>query len=233
LPVPVWTQAVRERKESPSPGGPEEKSPKLTYDRPALRRFILISSVVLLCLFAPVAIFVQVQIQSGAWEYEQVFFWFRLGGMLCGGLILIMPLFVWVVTGSNAFQHPVVRAMFPLIGMPLGLIVVSGKSAQPEFYEATAQILPVLLLVLAVEFRAFAVRRDAESAPEGEEMYKLSAGVIIVFLMGGEFLSLAATGAKEVPAYLPGVVSGSIATAFLAVLMYSVIGGFTPHKREA
>ena len=206
----------------------EAQRTALKYNRPMMRRFFLIAgpSSLLISVVGGIAGIAWIR-SSGPDTYEEVIAWMRIMSMIMIGLLIAVPLVLWAATGINLFRTAIPRAFFPLLGFPLG-VILGSKHAEPAFYEVSAQIIPVLLLVLGIEFRAFVLRRESEPLPDGEELFKFSIASVVVVMMGGEGVALAAIARQkaDVPAYAPCVVAAAVAMGFLAVLMYSVLGEF-------
>ncbi len=170
-------------------------------------------------------------LRSGAIQQEDFVYWTRITLMGMAVLICVLPLAIWAVFRVNLLGIPQVRLMFPLVGMPIGYSLLGTEHIRPGFYEVTAQVLPVLLLALAVEFRAFGIQSKADWSRDA--LGKLPAASIILLLLGGEFISLIGVATPDMPAYSARTVAGAITVGFLAVLMLSVLGDFPDRKAEA
>ena len=122
----------------------------------------------------------------------------------------------------------------PLLAL-LAAGAYAGKSAgySLRFYEIAAQIIPVVLLVLAIELRAFSIpdrllsvrRVESEDewikqmeADEWQGPVWLGFLFTLAFLVGGEIISLTAVAAQESPGKVgQAVVLGGIAAAFVRI----------------
>lgn len=195
------------------------------YNRPQMRRVLLVVGLggVAVSVLVMVALVIWLRARGGAGK-DEVVYWLRIATVILLGVVLVGPLLVWAATGFNFYRFAPARALVPALGVPIG-ILLGGRQAQLTFYEVAAQVIPVLLLVLAVEFRAFLLRR-ADALPDGEELYKLCAGLVVLTMMAGEGMALSAIAVPEadIPDYAPCVVTSAVATGFLATLMYSVWG---------
>jgi hypothetical protein len=130
----------------------------------------------------------------------------------------------------------------PLVAYAVTAILVDGH-AKKEYFEAVSQILPVLLLALAIEQRYFA-RAGSEPAPESPlqlelagrrlddrtmaRWYTLAARVyalVVLFLLGfGEWIAVEvlATGTSS-SADLKNT-AGSLAAGFTALIVSALVG---------
>jgi len=130
----------------------------------------------------------------------------------------------------------------PLLAYAVTALLVDGH-AKKEYFEAVSQILPVLLLALAIEQRYF-TRAGRERAPESPlrlelagrrldnrtmaRWYTLAARVyalVVLFLLGfGEWIAVEvlATGSSST-ADLKNT-AGSLAAGFTALIVSAVVG---------
>ena len=109
-----------------------------------------------------------------------------------------------------------------------------GGTYDRELLVATAQIIPVLLLTLAIEVRIFRFEGVVEiaRAPERydpESVYvanKIQLGVILGALVGAEAVSLAAVGASGTHPHTSQVIVGGALGAGFALLVITALFGF-------
>ncbi|HVD40158.1 MAG TPA: hypothetical protein VNC16_04030 [Solirubrobacterales bacterium] len=134
----------------------------------------------------------------------------------------------------------------PVIAFAVAALVVDG-TAQKEYFDAVSQILPVLLLALAIEQRYF-TRAGSEPAPESPLQLELAgrrlddrtmarwytlaariyALVVLIVLGLGEWVAVEvlATGQSS-----PGdlsVTAGSLAAGFTALIVSALVGTRRP-----
>jgi MFS family permease len=140
------------------------------------------------------------------------------------------------------FAFGVGAIVAPLVAYALAALLVDGH-AQKEYFEAVSQILPVLLLALAIEQRYF-TRAGRERAPESPlqlelagrrlddramaRWYTLAARIyalVVLFLLGfGEWIAVEvlATGSSST-ADLKNT-AGSLAAGFTALIVSALVG---------
>ena len=143
------------------------------------------------------------------------------------------------LVGKFAFGVAAIAA--PVVAYVVTALVVDGH-AQKEYFEAVSQILPVLLLALAIEQRYFTRRQAAPEAPLQLELagrqlvddrrmarwYTLAARiyalVVLVVLGLGEWISVEvlATGHSS-GADLKNT-AGSLAAGFTALIVSALVG---------
>ena len=131
----------------------------------------------------------------------------------------------------------------PLVAYVVMALVVDGH-AQKEYFEAVSQILPVLLLALAIEQRYF-TRAGRERAPEsplqlelaGRQLvdeqrmarwYTLAARiyalVVLVVLGLGEWISVEVLATGESSTWDLKNTAGSLAAGFTALIVSALVG---------
>jgi hypothetical protein len=122
-----------------------------------------------------------------------------------------------------------------------GLLSAKSSLYSIHFYEVAAQIIPVVLLVLAIEFRAFAIpfenlrisRSTSTEKDSPEEMERqlqqiieedwegpvwVALLLILFALISGELVSLIAVGTQDAGGHIAqGVVLGGIAGGFVRI----------------
>jgi hypothetical protein len=128
--------------------------------------------------------------------------------------------------------------LLPLLAYGLAALLVDGH-AQKEYYEAISQILPVLLLALAIEQRYFTRGQSMPDLPpelqfgEGEvkrlaRWYTVAARIyalMVLLALGlGEWIAVEvlATGSST-PSDLKNT-AGSLAAGFTALIVSALIG---------
>jgi hypothetical protein len=135
-------------------------------------------------------------------------------------------------------------AFFPYVGFTAGYFASPGEAAI-EFYGTAAQIIPVLLLVLAVEFRFFRFRgpggslvaaaRPREGDTVEEYAERLERAVLrtartivalgtLALLIVGEFVALHPVAHESAEAGHPRWVYGAIGAGFGALAALAVLG---------
>jgi hypothetical protein len=159
----------------------------------------------------------------------------------CGSVRRLVRLFVTVNRNAMSLTH--LRGTIPLLGVACGFFLAPHEASE-AFYSAAAQIIPVLLLVLAVELRffrfeaaAFRVRppprsqsliesfeataESAELAKAGRTVY---AAITLVVLTVGEFAALHPLAQGSATAGNPQWVYAALAGGFVAIATLAVIG---------
>jgi hypothetical protein len=130
----------------------------------------------------------------------------------------------------------------PIVAFCIAALAVDGR-AQKEYFEAVSQILPVLLLALAIEQRYF-TRAGREPAPEtplhmeldGRRLddrtmarwYTLAARlyalVVLVVLGLGEWVAVEVLATGSSSSADLSVTAGSLAAGFTALIVSALVG---------
>jgi hypothetical protein len=130
----------------------------------------------------------------------------------------------------------------PLVAYAVIALLVDGH-AKKEYFEAVSQILPVLLLALAIEQRYF-TRAGSEPAPESPlqmelagrrlddrtmaRWYTLAARVyalVVLFLLGfGEWIAVEVLATGESSSADLKKTAGSLAAGFTALIVSALVG---------
>jgi len=124
---------------------------------------------------------------------------------------------------------------FLLFAFLLGVFALSSllapRDATMEFFRTTAQVIPVLVLVLLLEMRLFDLR-----ALVGADIAKhqfmgawasLYALMILGFLLAAEFVALHPLSTGKAADGSADFVYGALATGFVAVAILGLLGGST------
>jgi hypothetical protein len=146
----------------------------------------------------------------------------------------------------------------PTAAFVLTIVIASGSSAfSIAFYSVSAEVIPVLVLVLAVELRVFAtpdmvrrvqsagLRRDPGEllelieADEWRGSVWLGLIVVLMAMIAGEIIALVAVATQEPAGTIgQGVVLGSIVAGFAKVALEAIsslsdreVGGPPPRLR--
>lgn len=140
------------------------------------------------------------------------------------------------------FAFGVGAIVAPLLAYALAALLVDGHG-QKEYYEAVSQILPVLLLALAIEQRYFA-RAGREGPPESPlhlelagrrlddqamaRWYTLAARIyalVVLFLLGfGEWIAVEVLATGESSGADLKNTAGSLAAGFTALIVSALVG---------
>lgn len=130
----------------------------------------------------------------------------------------------------------------PLVAFAAAALLVDGK-AEPEYFDAVSQILPVLLLALAIEQRYF-TRAGREPAPESPLQLELAgrrlddramarwytlaariyALVVLVVLGLGEWVAVEVLATGQSSSGDLSVTAGSLAAGFTALIVSALVG---------
>jgi hypothetical protein len=128
--------------------------------------------------------------------------------------------------------------LLPLLAYGLAALLVDGH-AQKEYYEAISQILPVLLLALAIEQRYFTRGQSMPDLPpelqfgEGEvkrlaRWYTVAARVyalMVLLALGlGEWVAVEVLAAGQSSTSDLKLTAGSLAAGFTALIVTALIG---------
>jgi hypothetical protein len=126
----------------------------------------------------------------------------------------------------------------PVIAYFLTLLLVDGR-AKDEYFEAVSQILPVLLLALAIEQRYFTRRQSIPDLPpelkfgEAEieklnRLYTLAARIyaltVLLALGTGEWIAVEALATGESSSADLKNTAGSLAAGFTALIVSALVG---------
>ncbi|HEU5105257.1 MAG TPA: hypothetical protein VFU11_05405 [Solirubrobacterales bacterium] len=130
----------------------------------------------------------------------------------------------------------------PVIAFMIAALLVEGE-AQKEYFDAVSQILPVLLLALAIEQRYF-TRAGQERAPEsplhlemaGRQLdnqmmarwYTLAARIyalVVLIVLGlGEWVAVEVLATGQSSSSDLSVTAGSLAAGFTALIVSALVG---------
>jgi hypothetical protein len=128
--------------------------------------------------------------------------------------------------------------LLPVLAYGLAALLVDGR-AQEEYYEAVSQILPVLLLALAIEQRYFTRRQAMPDLPPelqfGEaEIRDLArwytragrvyALMVLIFLGFGEWIAVEVLATGESSGADLKNTAGSLAAGFTALVVSALVG---------
>jgi hypothetical protein len=147
-----------------------------------------------------------------------------------GALVLVVIAESWFVSlaavlivGSIALLvRPSIETLRAFVGYFRWLLVVLAfvvgslavgvdPKAQPEFFSVSAQIIPVLLLAIALEARMLGTMRDKTDL--------VLAVFVVSFLALGEFFALRAVAHGSGDGEAVSVVAGAIAAGFAGILV--------------
>ena len=170
-------------------------------------------------------------LRSGSIAIPPFLTWLRIGTLLCLAMLIAGALLIRAGFLDEGLRLPIVRASAPLMVYGLGLLF-TGVHANRQYFSSAAEIIPVLLLTLAVEGRAFSLRQLPTDDWIGKELLKISALGTMSILASGEAFALIAT-TQDVPSHLlTGVVAGALAAGFAGVMLFSVLDLFSerPHS---
>jgi hypothetical protein len=140
---------------------------------------------------------------------------------------------------GTGFQRPQQREFWPSKGAwvtPVLLTVagLTGLGVAPEsgtrpFYEASAQVIPVIMLTLAIEARAFEWRLEWQGwkalydrGLDGYVMVALSGVVVLLLLVIAEVMTLAKLGDSSIRDPAPKFVFVAMVMGFAAVILTAV-----------
>jgi hypothetical protein len=141
----------------------------------------------------------------------------------------------WLLLGPLAYFGPAVYAALPadalainlyryrwllcIAAFLLTLVLTENHEAGAAFHSAAAQVIPILVLALALEARMLGLRMQ-DHIDRGLSL------PVLAFIGLGEYKALAALVADE-PAPIDQV-SGAIAAGFVAVVLTGLIGTIDP-----
>lgn len=134
----------------------------------------------------------------------------------------------------------------PVIAFAVAALLVDG-TAEKEYFDAISQILPVLLLALAIEQRYF-TRAGSEAAPESPLQLELAgrrlddrtmarwytlaariyALVVLVVLGLGEWVAVEVLATGESSSGDLSITAGSLAAGFTALIVSALVGTKQP-----
>lgn len=171
-------------------------------------------------------------LRSGSLAIPDFVTWLRFATVL-----IFVMLFVGGVLLREGFIRegvslPIVRASAPLLVFVAGLLF-TGIQADREFFSTSAQVIPILLLALAIEGRAFSLESFPGDHWLGREVLKVSAITTMVVLASGEAFALAATTQDTPSPLATGFVVGALGAGFAGVMMLSVLGQFGGKPQES
>lgn len=138
------------------------------------------------------------------------------------------------------FAFAVGAIIAPVLAYVVTALVVDGQ-AKEEYFEAVSQILPVLLLALAIEQRYFTQRRPAPESPLQLELagrrlddrslakwYTLAARIyalIVLAALGfGEWIAVEVLATGESSGADLKNTAGSLAAGFTALIVSALVG---------
>lgn len=130
----------------------------------------------------------------------------------------------------------------PVLAFAIAALVVEGQ-AQDQYFDAVSQILPVLLLALAIEQRYF-TRAGQEPAPESPlqlelagrrlddrtmaRWYTLAArayALVVLLVLGlGEWVAVEVLATGESTSTDLSLTAGSLAAGFTALIVSALVG---------
>jgi hypothetical protein len=112
-----------------------------------------------------------------------------------------------------------------------GLLVLPVPRASRAFFEASSQIIPVLLLALAFEARALGARPDASRGMLGYVVDLLSASMMLLILISAELGSLDALATmKEDETHDPRLPYAAIIAAMMGLFMQILHGAHADRR---
>ena len=130
-------------------------------------------------------------------------------------------LLVMSLTNLDRLAHRILGVII-LLGFGLVAYCAAPDAASDDFYSVSAQVVPVFLLTLVLETRAFRVRQPETSPLHAIDGW-LSVLVFGVFI-GAEFSSLAAVATADQADGDPGLVFMAIAMGAFAILAVAMYG---------
>lgn len=181
--------------------------------------------VMIVALLAAVA--VGLLIRSGAIPRGDVTPWFRGAAVLIFVGLAFSGFLLREGFLREGLRLPIVRALIPLAAFSVGLLF-SGSQATPQFFAVAAEVIPVLVLALAIEGRAFSLNRLPGDHWLVREIFKLSALGTMFVLAGGEGFALAGASQTEPSPFYTGIVAGAVGAGFAGVMTFSMLGLFSP-----
>lgn len=156
-------------------------------------------------------------------------------GLLVGtGVVFAIALVALPPDSAPAILGGTTRALVPIVGF-LSLVPLYGKHASLPFYGAASQIIPVLLLVLAVEGRAFvlAQRQRLTSEMVNQRREQQAAALFSIGMLTalglGEAASLHALATERPFAVSYGITTGALISGFLGLFAFALLGRFGPN----
>jgi len=140
------------------------------------------------------------------------------------------------------FAFGVAAIAAPVIAFAVAALLVDGR-AEKEYFEAISQILPVLLLALAIEQRYF-TRAGRDPAPESPLQLELAgrrlddrtmarwytlaarvyALVVLVVLGLGEWVAVEVLATGQSSSGDLSITAGSLAAGFTALIVSALVG---------
>jgi len=143
-------------------------------------------------------------------------------------------------------RHPgVSRSTFVLLGFLLGFAVTRRERPfSPDWFELAAQVIPVLLLALAVEIKVFefspqlrrgihfspttdpdVVKRRLRNPRLKEFTGRLLLAPVLILLISAEVVALNIAGTRSVPSSSDqGLVSGAIVAGLVMIAVIAIMG---------
>ena len=112
--------------------------------------------------------------------------------------------------------------LIALVAAAVAFVAVPERIGAIEFYEAAAQIIPILFLALALEARAFSPERH-RSEPERRVAVVMAASLLIA---GFEMLKALAEGKAEAAQF--DIVAAALAAATTAIAIPAIVGRHDP-----
>jgi hypothetical protein len=102
-----------------------------------------------------------------------------------------------------------------------------GGKVTVDFYRQTSQIIPVLLLAVAIERRVF----DVEREQGGRLLRALAYGLALAAVVIAELISVYAVAANRVQAFFLPITAG-VLIALLILVVAVALGGVAPPRAE-
>jgi hypothetical protein len=119
-------------------------------------------------------------------------------------------------------------ALAPLVG-PLGDLFAAinefGADIQVDFYRQVSQIIPVLLLALAIERRVFEASDLSSSASPTRVARTGAAATALIAVVVAELLSLYAVASGEAEAFFFPVTAGAVVMLLIMIVVVA-LGAF-------
>lgn len=171
------------------------------------------------------AVLLGLAVRSGSIAETDIVIWFRVGGFILTLALFVLAVLLQAEVLLGRLQAPVVRAAIPLMIFSLGL-VFTGVQASTQFFSTAAEIIPILLLALAIEGRAFSLRVMNGSHWLLTEVMKLMSIGTMLILGAGEAFALMATNQAPPSPMLTGVVVGALGAGFSGVMIFGLLGLF-------
>jgi hypothetical protein len=144
-----------------------------------------------------------------------------------------------VLTGAWSGLYAAAAVGAPVLAFAVISFVVSGH-ARKEYYEAVSQILPVLLLALAVEQRYFSRGQAPVQAPRlpgletdeiaavSPDLYRRAARIYALLVLAtlglGEWIAVEVLATGQSSSGDLSITAGSLAAGFTALIVSALVG---------